>query len=397
MRVALLTTFAASRKEPLAEMLDRVHQAFSGAGLSEPAIRFNFGDAPLPGRVSSVDRVLKRHPELARFVTSAAPMPGVAGARRISNGPLSPAAGESVPFATLHAIAGGVPRSFPFHNIAIHFHSSEFGESIAEAARSAEMMPGILLTDNWWVNGRNRSLSACALVEADPASKKLPSPPAAVTAVLTQCGKVRRTVQAPLLSAASAAAAGPVPGVRMPTGVMLASARPEAARAVHAITAAYRARLEEIVQRAAMPHLLPAPGPEALRDAGSDVFAGPKKPALERVFKPMGYTCRGESGTFTLRRRTAANLTVELHLEAGGFSPDVLAMFRIWGLGFKGLLSIPVSANAIAGAQYPIGDADRWNKIVENLGAMVRELDRTMVPEVEAAVGPSPDWYQPQR
>jgi hypothetical protein len=182
MRVALLITFAASRKEPLADMLQRIHLAFSGAGLSEPAIRFNFGDAPLPGRVSSVDRVLKRHPELERFVTAAAPMPGISGARRISNGPLSQAAGEAVPFATLHEIASGVPRSFPFHNIAIHFHSPEFGELISAATPSAEMMPGILLTDSWWVNGRNRSLSACVLVEADPASKKLPSPPAAVAA-----------------------------------------------------------------------------------------------------------------------------------------------------------------------------------------------------------------------
>jgi len=32
-------------------------------------------------------------------------------------------------------------------------------------------------------------------------------------------------------------------------------------------------------------------------------------------------------------------------------------MFRVWGLGFKGLLSIPVAANALAGAQYPIGCA----------------------------------------
>jgi hypothetical protein len=396
MRVALLTTFVASKKEPLAEMLQRVHQAFSGAGLNEPTIRFNFGDAPLPGRVSSVDRALKRHPELERFVTSAPPMTGISGARRISNGPLSPAADEAVPFATLHAIASGVPRSFPFHNIAIHFHSPEFGEMIPAAARSAEMMPGILLTDNWWVNGRNRSLSACALVEADPASKKLPSPPAAVMAALTRCGKARRTVQAPLLSATSEAAVGPVPGVRMPMGVMIASAKPEAARAVQAITADYRARLQEIVERAAMPHLLPAPGAEAYRDAGLEVTAGPKKPALERVFKPMGYTCRGDSGAFTLRRRTAANLTVELHLDAGTWNPTVLAMFRIWGLGFKGLLSIPVAANAMAGAQYPVGDAERWQKIVENLGAMVRELDRSLVPEIEAAVGPSPQWYQPE-
>jgi hypothetical protein len=260
MRVALLTEFVASKKEPLAEMLQRIQQAFAGAGLGEPAIRFNFGDGPLRGHVSSVDRALKRHPELERFVTSASPMPaGIPGARRISNGPLSPAAEEAVPFATLHAIASGLPRSFPFHNIAIHFHSPEFGELIPAATRSPEMMSGILLSDNWWVNGRNRSLSACALVEADPASKILPSPPVAVTAVLTQCGKVRRTAQAPLLSVTSEAAVGPVPGVRTPMGGMVASANPEAARAVQAITADYRARLKEIVERAALPHLLPAP------------------------------------------------------------------------------------------------------------------------------------------
>lgn len=395
MRVALLTTFVASRKEPLAEMLQRVYQAFSGAGLGEPFIRFNFGDTQL-GSVSSVDRVLKRHPELARFVTTAVPQPLIPGARRITNDPLSPAAGEAVPFPTLLSIAAGVPRSFRFHGIAIHFHSPEFGELLPTSTGLAEMMCGILVSDSWWVNGRNRALSACTLVEADPHSKKLPSPPAAVAAVLTQCGKARRMVQAPLSSEASEGGVGPVPGVRTPMGGMIASANPEAARAVQAITADYRARLQEIVEWAALPHLLPTPGEEAYRDVAPGVTAGPRKPALVRVFKPMGYTCRGELGSFTLRRRTAANLTVELHLDVGTWGHKVLAMFRVWGLGFKGLLAIPVSANAIAAAQYPIGDADRWQKIVENLGAMVRELDRSFVPEIEGAVGPSPEWYQPK-
>src|SRR5436305_5865451 len=128
MRVALLTTFAASRKEPLAAMLQRIYQAFSDAGLGEPAIRFTFGDTLLSTSTSAVDRVLKRHPELARFVTSAVAAPLIPGARRITNDPLSPAAGEAVPFPTLHAIAAGVPRSFPFHDIAVHFHAPDFGE-----------------------------------------------------------------------------------------------------------------------------------------------------------------------------------------------------------------------------------------------------------------------------
>ena len=121
MRVALLTTFAASRKEPLVAMMDRVHQAFVDAGLGEPVIRFNFGDPPLAGYVSSIDRVLKRHPELERFVTTAAPMPGIQGTRRISNGPMSAGAGEAIPYSTLQTIAAGVPRSFPFHQVVIHF------------------------------------------------------------------------------------------------------------------------------------------------------------------------------------------------------------------------------------------------------------------------------------
>ena len=180
MRVALVTSFAASRKEPLLAMIDRVHQGFLDAGLAEPIIRFNFGDAQIGGGVSSVDRVLKRHPELARFVTDAQPMPGIAaiaGARRISNGPMSAASGESIPYATLQAIAAGVPRSFPFHSIALHFYSPEFGELLLPTLTpSAGMMTGILVTDSWWVNGRNRSLSACTVVDAVPGQQEVAAP-----------------------------------------------------------------------------------------------------------------------------------------------------------------------------------------------------------------------------
>lgn len=54
-----------------------------------------------------------------------------------------------------------------------------------------------------------------------------------------------------------------------------------------------------------------------------------------------------------------------------------------------------MSPRDASAGQYPIGDAAQWQKIVENLGAMVRELDRTFVPEIEQAAGPSPEWFQP--
>ena len=37
---------------------------------------------------------------------------------------------------------------------------------------------------------------------------------------------------------------------------------------------------------------------------------------------------------------------------------------------------------------FKYGNAEQWQKIVENLGALVAELERTFVPEIEAVTGP---------
>jgi len=378
MRVSLHTTFAASKKEPLAAMLDRIYQAFPNAGLSEPTLRFTFSDAPLAGYVSSVDRVLKRLPNMRRFLASNAATPGFPEVRRLSNAE----SGEPVAYSTIQAIAAGVPRSFPFHSAAIHLHAPEFGDLAAGASKPGEALVGVTLTDNWWINGRRRFLSAVTIVEADAGSKKLPAFPEAVAAVLAACGKVKKTMQVPLTPAEHQ----PQPST--------ASANPEGAAAVRTITQDYRARLKEIVERAALPHDLP-PASE-LRQESLGLRPGPMKPTLEQVFKPMGYTCRGESGTFTLRRKTQADLTAQLYLDVGSWSRQVTAIYQVFGVGFKANVTIPVAARAGSAAQYPIGDAERWQKIVENLAALVAELDRTLVPEIEQAAGPTPEWYQPE-
>jgi len=128
--------------------------------------------------------------------------------------------------------------------------------------------------------------------------------------------------------------------------------------------------------------------------------AGPKKPELVRAFTPMGYDCRGESGTFTMRRRTLGNLTAELLLDVSTWSNLVMAIFRVQGLvngiGFKATLILPVARQATVGAQYPMGGLERWRQIIDNLAALVAELDRSFVPAVEAISGPSPDWFRPE-
>ena len=89
-----------------------------------------------------------------------------------------------------------------------------------------------------------------------------------------------------------------------------------ASAAIVAVQRDFRTRIAEIVERAGLPHDLP-PTREALTTLTAFV-SGPKKPALVAAFTPLGYRCRGESGTFTLRRRTPENLTVELSTSAPG-------------------------------------------------------------------------------
>jgi hypothetical protein len=386
MHLALLTTFAASRKEPLAEVLERVHAALIAAGLGEPHIQFVFADSPIKGGVSSVDRVLKRFPVLAPFARNRAPSPLIApGTKVITNGADAGATADQVNFATLLEIARGVPRSFPFHSLSIHFFVPAFSGTSAMPLMPVGHSPGIAVSDSWWVNGRNRSVSALTFVDADPSARKLPALPESIASVLAACGKVKKTVQAPLVIGQAA---------QRPT---IDTASPEKAAAIRAIVHDYRTRMTEILDHANPPHDLP-PNQEAV---ALGVTSGPKKPGLVRAFTPMGYDCRSESaGSFTLRRRTSGNLTAEICLDVGTWSNSVTAIFRIHGLiegiGFKGTLILPVARRAIAGAQYPIGDAERWQQIVENLAAIVAELDRTFVPAIEAVAGPSPDWYKPE-
>ena len=388
MHVAMLTTFAASKKEPLADVLERIHTAIIAADFGEPHVQFVLSDSR---GVSSVDRVLKRFPSLERFAKSVQPTPTVEAVRAISNRASPGTSAETIDFAILLEIARGVPRSFPFHSIGIQFPLPAFSDGALSdgAALPATLvdqmpMPGISVGDRWWVNGRMRSVSALIVVDADPAAKKLPPLPDSIAAVLAACGKVKKTVQVPLVSA---------PAQQRPT---IDTAAPEIAASIRAAVQDYRSRIAEIVESAKLPHDLP-PNQEAFT---TGVTAGPKKPELVRAFTPMGYDCRGESSTFTLRRRTPGNLTAELMLDVGTWSNMALAIFRVLGLvngaGFKATLFLPVSRRAAVGGQYPMGGPERFRQIVENLAALVAELDRTFVPAVEAISGPAPDWYKPE-
>ncbi|HEY2446397.1 MAG TPA: hypothetical protein VGI20_11740 [Rhizomicrobium sp.] len=423
MHIAVFTTFAASRKEPLVEMLERVHAGFVASGLGEPRISFALSDPPGTAetslvsaalgikRVSSVERVQKRWPELKGFVHERkAASAGQFSGRVISNAK----DGKAVDFAILREIARGVPKSFPFHGARFHFSVPGFSEgpefpAVPDRQTLSTLMragvdigaghptsPGVSVQDFWWVNGRQRSLSAMRIVEADPAAKKLAPLPPAVASVFAACGKVRKTIQLPTMFSPQA------PQAPQPPDAATISPSSATGEAVRSIVRAWRARIGEYVER--LPHDLPHQ-PDAAETTSA---SGPRKPALVHAFAPMGYDCRGETGTFILSRRTAGNLTVRLSLDVGTWSNSLMAFFKVEGLvdgkAFKATLNLPASRHAARGivhgqelcGQFPIGGPERWSKIVDNLAALVAMLDKSFVPEIETAAGPAPEWYRPE-
>lgn len=429
MFVAVFSVFAASRKDPLIDMIERVHAGFLAAGLGEPTVRFRLSDPPLSAeiaavqaiagtkRVSSIARVLKRWPELERFARTAGSVgPGRAEVRVMSNATATGAV-EAIDFAILSEIARGVPKSFPCHAIDLHFSVPAFSDGTqlpatpdpqtlrglmragVDIGAGHPTSPGISVHDKWWVNGRQRSLAALRIVEADPQAKKLPEPPADIAALLAACGKVRKTMQVPMVAAPTAAeAAAPLPG-GLPQPMD---------DAIRKVVREHRAGMAGLLE--ALPHNLPheienaAPHP-----SGESASAGPKKPDLIRAFTPLGYDCRGDSGSFRLQRRTPGNLTVRLQVDIGNWGSSVTAFMQVIGMvnghAFKATLPLHASRRAVRGdvpgvelpSQFPIGNAERWGHIVDNLAALVAALDRSFVPAVEAISGPSPEWFRPEQ
>jgi hypothetical protein len=370
MQVVIRLEYRADKKEPLARHIQRVAAAFEAARLV-PAITATFGDGLIPGGVSAVERALKKYPELAPFERNDALMAGIPPVRRLTNRET----GAPFPLDDTLKLAEGMPRSLPFHTANVQFNHPDFG-ILAAHPSGLTTIAGILVSDLWWVNGRNRSMSAVYAIESEAASKALPAPPSGVAAVLAAFGKPRKSSQ---FTAAEFS-----PG--MPP------AQDSPAAAIGRLVASYRADMPNLLRRIRLPHVLP-PLQEALR---AGFASGPLKPALIAAFGPRGYDCKGDHGTFTLRRRTAANHVIDLDLDVGTWSRMVTADYRVQGPDFRASLPLPVSANAGAG-QYPIGDTANWERIVANLAAIVDELDRTFVPAIEAVAEPAPEWYEPAR
>ena len=366
LQVGVITDIQIDKEEHSSDLMRRVHASFVHSKLGDLSVRFTMVDG-LGKKTSSVERAIRRFPELKRFEYAARPWPQAELERQIGNDLRSPLCGELVEFPTLLEIVSRVPHSFPFFSVSIRLTHPAFGpEPHANTPRN--LWPGVVIEDSWGITRRRVSLTAVAVVDADPASDAMLvlAPPAA--AVLYTCGKPKLTRQ-----------------------TLLPGQRSDVADKVSAIAQDLKVRMEEVVRQARLPHAFSEEVDQPPAKA-----TGIRKPVLARAFQPLGYDCHG--GTMmvlTCRRRTAFNLVVELHIDFGGRGDVVHPTYSVHGLGFSASIKLPVSLNSISRTLHWLVDAARWQQIVENLAALVAELDGTFLSDIEAAAGPSPAWYRP--
>lgn len=375
MHVAVQLEFKWDRKEPLGDTVRRIAALFESNRL-EPDLQASFSDGPPFLRsTSAVERALKKYPHLAPLERNDSPrlQANLPPIRRLTNVDST----TPFPLADIVALSDGVPRSLPFHAVHISFGHADFGTVVFPIGMAPRA--GITVGDGWWVNGRNRSLTAFYAVDGAAQSKKLPDPPAPVAAILAGFGKPKGSAQFVAPEAVASAETG--------------RAVPREIGLVNPILLKYKRDMQALVERIGLPHDLPPAGEARPGALGA---SGPLKPTLVEAFKPRGYDCRGGSGVFTLRRRTATNHVVDVALDVGTWSRSVTFMFSVRGPGFNATLMPPVTARD-ASRQYPIGDTANWERIVANIAAIADELDRTFVPEITAAVDPAPAWFEPGR
>ncbi len=356
MLVLVQNIYKVNKKEGYGEILARVHSLFRQVDME---VRFDCSFCESPGDTGlALDRLFKRHPQL-RELHQVMSIPGLVTQEL----PMISGNQDTIPFELVCEVANGIPRSYPFPIATTQFVSDAFTpksplpESYSTGI-SAVTMAGFM--------GRKCNLTATYEVEIADNAKAPALPPAPLAPLLALLGKPAKTNR-----------------------TSLAAAPPNHAP-LQEIVYRYRQRMAEISLEANLPHTLP-PLLDALANRSVEHY--PLKPALVARFGPMGFRCKGGSGIFNLYRKSANNHVIGLMLDVGTYSRMLTAQFEFFTPGYRASIHFPV-ARGLNPLQYPIGSAEQWAQLVDNLATLMNWLEPTLLRELDAAAPPAPAWFE---
>ena len=368
----------------LSTVLGRVFEAMNAAGFAGTPVRVFLEDASSePG---GCERILSRFPGLQPLAARAP--------TRLSNldghwdAGTPGAAAESVSRETLLALAAGIPEEFALGSVGVLIGPLDWdGHTPPLQAALRPQPPGMApfsahfpaanyLAPGVIIQRLSSGTIAITITElvAGP-SQDAPAPPAIerLLAALGAPAKLRAVTVLPEHEVSGASAPPP----------------PDPAE----IQARYRERLGEIVSGLPLPHKLPDPlaalhlDREPLGEirkviAGSFATSGWKRSAR-----------RLPAGSHQLTKLTPRGRRLLLDFDTGSWSRHVVCLMAV--LTERGTEKLPVPAECSLSYQYSAPNRKVFGQILENLLVVVDRLEGTWVAELEQALGPVPEGYQP--
>ncbi|MBT9558145.1 MAG: hypothetical protein IV100_19085 [Myxococcales bacterium] len=143
-----------------------------------------------------------------------------------------------------------------------------------------------------------------------------------------------------------------------------------------------------------LPHALP----EAPVGGTLQALTSPHAVALKAATKSLGYTPhKGSSsvGKTLLSKYTARGNRLVLDVDFGTMSRRVHAHLRIFGVDWRRSLTLHFTGRDLDNHAYPIVSDAEFQRVVDNIAALLPRVEATVLPELEALYPPTPAWWHP--
>jgi hypothetical protein len=384
MEVLRCYTFKEVKAPEFVELFERVLAAVGKDAAAHA--RIVLVDAPLRAS-STIERAVKRHPELARYRLPEIHAINGVSTRMLSNVDSHHSSGAPCDFPSpdlMRALLRGIPRAYPFWRADFLFtrylpwQAIDAVEPVPSPPECwnlyGECFPRMSFCMNGRASGYRASVhAAISLGEAEAFETALPTVPFAISSLLAPFGRAK-------------------------TRLMLHRTRDEANRLTETTTL-LRAMHEEWMERSrremaklALPHTLTSDGTKAQLSP----LTLPHKRALVDTFKPRGYQySKTESGAgcFVLHKLTSNRNRIEIFFDVGSISRRYSGGMSVAGIQGRCFAPLPAHPEQQQN-EYDIASNEEWLQIIENIAILVDHLERVFVPEVEAKLGQTPEWYE---
>lgn len=332
--------------------------------------------------VSAVDRVLKKFPELSRFLFEAEEEINEEKNtyKVLSNFPFDIPAllgtvkgrhTENVSLDILTQIAEGIPRSYPFKETRFLFDEIGWSQNRSGDEDSAFDLNSILYINDWWTPKRHTELTAKIAIPQPSAEKEKLSPLSERNQkALSDLGQIKIKE---LCVEPSKEEKGLFEELESKGNDLIYSFRE---KTLSPVTFLYPHHLEDNVEGA---------------------YNVPRKPTISKVMKKHGYkhlSKEGFHGCLVYGKMTENNHRILLEFDSGSTFYHLRCNFTIQGPCWKQRIEeIPCRHNSNRDF-YPIPDLQTLEMVTENFCATIAFMENTIVKEIENLYGPAPKWFK---